>query len=155
MVLDTDDIITTNISSSIHNHDLKSGNHSSQTRSGKATRSGGLFTGSIFTRVREIFECFSSMQKRLSVDYKKFTRVVSYLSIVADRLVFFHVVYIKTRRKEKRNDATLNDADEYETDRVHENIPFIMMYSRDSRTKTNGITPRGLYTHRVQLDISI
>jgi hypothetical protein len=57
MVSDNDDVISPINSNSNYNQELKSTNSQPQqhTRSSKTTRS-GLFTGSIFTRVREQFD---------------------------------------------------------------------------------------------------
>ncbi|CAF3304826.1 unnamed protein product [Rotaria socialis] len=52
MVQDNDDVIPINILNSNYNQELKSANAQQHSRSGKTTRS-GLFTGSIFTRVRK------------------------------------------------------------------------------------------------------
>jgi len=52
MLSDNDDVISPNNSNSNYNQELKTTNSQQHTRSGKTTRS-GLFTGGIFTRVRE------------------------------------------------------------------------------------------------------
>lgn len=53
MVQDNDDVIPINISNSNYNQELKASS-AQNTRSSKTSRS-GLFTGSIFTRVRNIY----------------------------------------------------------------------------------------------------
>jgi hypothetical protein len=54
MVSDNDDVTSPINSTSTYNQELKSTNSQQHTRSAKTTRS-GLFTGSIFTRVRKIY----------------------------------------------------------------------------------------------------